>query len=115
RIHQCDCGIYCQRDLYSAFLAKFVDNNLFQVDQAKLAWMGTEPFLLAAWKQATKKETNLRVEGQVPSSFGSFPESERVATKVLIADAKNLDVVPFGYRSGESQIEASQPLEPPSL
>ncbi|MFB2935083.1 zinc ribbon domain-containing protein [Aerosakkonemataceae cyanobacterium BLCC-F154] len=111
RIHQCDCGVFSQRDLYSAFLAKFVDDNLLQVDQAKLAWLGSEPILLAAWKQATQKETNLRVEGRVPSSFGSFPESERVATKVLIADAKNLDVVPFW----ESQIEASQHFEPPSL
>jgi len=111
RIHQCDCGILCQRDLYSAFLSKFVDDNLLQVDLANLAWSGTEPFLLAAWRQATKKENNLRVEGRVPSSFGSFPESERVATKVLIADAKDLDVVPFW----EQPVEASQPLEPPSL
>lgn len=111
RIHQCDCGILCQRDLYSAFLSKFVDDNLLQVGQAKSAWSGTEPFLLAAWKQATKKETNLRVEGRVPSDFGSFPELERVATKVLIADAKNLDVVPMR----ESQIEASQPLETPAF
>lgn len=111
RIHQCDCGILCQRDLYSAFLAKFVDDDLLQVDQAKLVWSGTEPFLLAAWKQATKKETNLRVEGLVPSSFGNFPESERVATKVLKVDAEGLDVVPIW----ESQTEASHTLEPPSL
>lgn len=30
RIHQCDCGILAQRDLYSAFLSKFVDENHFE-------------------------------------------------------------------------------------
>lgn len=102
RIHKCDCGILCQRDLYSAFLSKFVDDDLLQVDQAKLAWSGTEPFLLAAWRQATQ-ETNLRVGGRVPSSFGKIPESERVATKGISASAKVLDVVPIR----ESQEEAS--------
>ena len=111
RIHQCDCGILCQRDLYSAFLAKFVDNELLQVDLAQLAWSGSEPILFAAWEQATKKETNLRVEGRVPSSFGKFPESERVAAKVQNADAKVLDVVP----NWESQEEALLHFEPPSL
>jgi transposase len=87
RIHKCECGVLCQRDLYSAFLARFVENDLLQVDQVNIAWSGAEPFLLAAWRQATQK-TNLRLDGQVPSSFGSFPESERVATKVLIPDTE---------------------------
>lgn len=111
RIHQCDCGILCQRDLYSAFLAKFVDEKeLLQANQAQNAWLGSEPILYAAWRQAT--QTNLRLEGRVSSSFGKFPESKQVAAKVLNVDVKNLDVVPFGYRSGESQVEASKHFEP---
>lgn len=110
RIHQCDCGILCQRDLYSAFLAKFVDEReLLQANQAQYAWLGSEPILYAAWKQAT--QTNLRLEGRVSSSFGKFPESQRVAAKVRNVDAKNLDVVPIR----ESQVEASLHFEPPSL
>ncbi|MFZ1029706.1 MAG: transposase [Limnoraphis robusta] len=110
RIHQCDCGILCQRDLYSAFLAKFVDGKeLLQANQAIDAWLGSEPILYAAWRQAT--QTNLRLEGPVPSSFGKFPESERVAAKVQNVDAKNLDVVP----NWESQVKASSHFEPPSL
>jgi len=102
RVHKCNCGILCQRDLYSAFLASFVDDNLLQVELANIAKSGTEPFLMAARRQATE-ENNLRLGGIVPSSFGIFPESERVATKVSIPDAEILDVVP---RNRESQEEA---------
>ncbi|MCL1470692.1 zinc ribbon domain-containing protein [Argonema antarcticum] len=111
RIHQCDCGILCQRDLYSAFLAKFVDENeLLQANQAQNAWLGSEPILYAAWRQAT--QTNLQLGGRVPSSFGKFPESERVAAKVQNVEAKVLDVVPNIW---ESQEEVSLRFEPPSL
>jgi hypothetical protein len=117
RDHKCECGIVAQRDLYSAFLARFVDeNNLLQADLAKLAWSGAEPFLWAAWLQASK--TNLRVVGHVPTSFGRqcvagvppvvatavhCPESERIAPEVLKVVAKNLDAV--APRS-ESQVKA---------
>ena len=82
RIHQCNCGIICQKDLYSAFLAKFMDENeLLQANQAKSAWLSGEALLYAATRKATT-QTNLRLEGQVPSSFGKFPESELLAAKV---------------------------------
>ena len=111
RVHKCNCGAICQRDLYSAFLARFVDDNLLQVDLANIAWSGAEPFLVAAWRQATE-ENNLRLGGIVPSSFGKFPESERVATKVSIPDTEILDAVPSNR---ESQEEVESELEPPSL
>ena len=111
RVHKCNCGVLCQRDLYSAFLARFVSNNLLQVNLANIAWSGTEPFLMAAWRQATQ-ENNLRLGGIVPSSFGKFPESERVATKVSIPDTEILDAVP---RNRESQEEVESELEPPRM
>jgi transposase len=111
RIHKCECGVLCQRDLYSAFLARFVENDLIQVDLANVAWSGAQAFLMAAWRQATE-ENNLRLGGQVPSSFGKPPESERVATKVLIPDTEILDAVPSNR---ESQEEVESELEPPSL
>jgi transposase len=48
RVHKCNCGVLCQRDLYSAFLARFVDNDLLQVDLAHLAWSGAQALLMAA-------------------------------------------------------------------
>ena len=118
RVHKCNCGVICQsRDVtcnvstYSAFLASFVDNNLLQVDLANIAWSGAQALLMAAWRQATA-ENNLRLGGLVPSSFGKFPESERVATKVSIPDTEILDAVP---RNRESQEEVESELEPPRM
>lgn len=103
RVHKCDCGVIAQRDLYSAFLARFVDDkNLLQADLASLAWSGAEPFLWAACLQASIN--NLRVGGLVPSSFGRCPESERIAQKVLISNTKILDVV---VSNNESQEQVS--------
>ncbi len=41
RRHSCDeCGATAQRDLYSAFLARFVEKNQLDISQAKKAWAG---------------------------------------------------------------------------
>jgi hypothetical protein len=69
RWHTCNCGVSAQRDLYSAFLARFVDSFSFflHADQAQKAWSGAESLLWAAWKKAIKPASG-RV---VPSSFGA--------------------------------------------
>lgn len=93
RVHKCGCGVYAQRDLYSAYLARFViggETDLLQADQAEKAWSGGERLLSAAWQQATK--TNPQVDGRVPSSFGK-PESEWVASKDESVSVEVLDVV----------------------
>ncbi|MFB2974997.1 hypothetical protein [Microseira sp. BLCC-F43] len=53
-------------------MARFVESDLLQVDKANVAWSGAKPFLLAARRQATET-INLRLGGQVPSSFGKLP------------------------------------------
>ena len=82
RVHQCDCGVLAQRDLYSAFLSRNVypETNLLQADLCLLHWSGVEPLLMAAWKRATTNQPTSG--GLLPSSFGRCPESEWVATKV---------------------------------
>lgn len=40
RWHKCACGVKAQRDLYSAYLACFVQNNELIADQAQKAWPG---------------------------------------------------------------------------
>ena len=55
RVHACPaCGLQMQRDLYSAYLIRFVDQQTFllHADQAQAAWPGWEPILRAAWQQA---------------------------------------------------------------
>lgn len=49
RIHACECGVGpVQRDLYSAFLARFVHEDRLDARQAELAWPGAEPLLRRA-------------------------------------------------------------------
>jgi hypothetical protein len=94
RIHQCECGIVAQRDLYSALLAKHIEPDTFvlQVSQLLEDWQSAELRLWAAWRTAT--ECNKPATGRViPSSFGRCPEVERVATEVLIEVPENQDVV----------------------
>lgn len=46
RVHQCECGLGpVQRDLYSAFLARFVRGNKLDASQAVEAWPSAEPLL----------------------------------------------------------------------
>jgi putative transposase len=55
RVHQCAaCDVQMQRDLYSAYLIRFVDPKTFllHADQAREAWPGAESLLRAAWQQA---------------------------------------------------------------
>ena len=106
RIHQCECGIVAQRDLYSAFLAKYIEPDTFvlQVSQLLDNWQSAELCLQAAWRTAT--ECNKVATGRViPSSFGRCPEVERVAAEVLIKMPKNQDAVGFRERqpNGESR------------
>lgn len=49
RTHKCPCGVECQRDLYSAFLARFVINgDTLDVARASQAWEGLCNALRAA-------------------------------------------------------------------
>ncbi|MGO8949374.1 MAG: zinc ribbon domain-containing protein, partial [Ktedonobacterales bacterium] len=50
RVHLCEgCGVQMQRDLYSAYLIRFVDpqTHLLHADQAQAAWPGWEPIRAA--------------------------------------------------------------------
>jgi putative transposase len=98
RVHGCGCGIYAQRDLYSAFLAKFVeckeDEYILQTDQAQRAWSSAEPLLQAAWRKS-----NQSVNGRTcPSSFGRFqeifPSQNRSPATERIVKFEALDAVP---------------------
>jgi putative transposase len=56
RVHSCKkCGLQMQRDLYSAYLIRFVDHKtyLLHADQEQSAWPGWEPILRAVWQRAS--------------------------------------------------------------
>ncbi len=70
RVHQCECGIGpVQRDLYSAFLAAYLDPRQSDPSQAQYQryWESAEARLRAAWEEVDQRAK----EGQaVPRSFG---------------------------------------------
>jgi hypothetical protein len=70
RWHQCTCGIGpVQRDLYSAFLAAYLDQTTPVPSHVQyvIPWIGAEARLRAAW-EAVQQRAN---EGQLlPRSFG---------------------------------------------
>src|SRR5258707_13314047 len=73
RWHTCSCGASAQRDLFSAWLARFVhpDTSLLSVGQAHGAWPGWEPTLQAAYEQAIQ---NQPARGRrLPAAFGRPP------------------------------------------
>ena len=59
RWHVCDCGVSAQRDLYSAYLARFVnpDTSVLKARQAADAWRRGEPLVQAATQHATLQPT----------------------------------------------------------
>jgi len=73
RWHACPCGASAQRDLFSAYLARFVHpaTSLLSVGQAHAAWPGAEPLLQAAYAQAIH---NQPARGRrLPAAFGRPP------------------------------------------
>ncbi len=106
RVHTCECGVIMQRDLFSAYLARFVEDDALQVAKAHESWPGAEPLLRTAWQQATQ---NQPASGQrQPPSFGHFvrgPSQSRSPEKESLPEHKTPDVVilaQVGVRADES-------------
>ncbi len=95
-----------QRDLFSAYLARFVEDDALQVAKANQSWPGAEPLLRTAWQPATQ---NQPASGQrLPSSFGHYPRGlsqSGASEKENLPDHKAADdVTPAqaGVRAAES-------------
>jgi transposase len=109
RWHECECGTTAQRDLYSAFLAMFVDQETYQLDagRAKEAWPGADALLRAAFERAVK---NQPASGRaIPASFGyrrsqSGSPAKAGATDRIVGrtEAEARDVVANPKGRGES-------------
>ena len=56
RWHVCDCGVEVQRDLYSAFLARCVEDGRLNVDRARREWSeGVDDLLRVALSDARQR------------------------------------------------------------
>ena len=90
RVHACDCGIVMQRDLFSAYLAKHVENERLQAADANEHWQGAEPLLQTAWQQAYNQPASGR---PVPSSFGTYRSQSGSSEKESLPEHEAQDVV----------------------
>jgi putative transposase len=86
RWHVCECGILVGRDLYSAFLAMHVKNNVFDAESASMSWLGFEQLL-----QAASEQNKSVIGGFIPASFsqtksrnGLLQNNSKTSNKVLL-------------------------------
>jgi transposase len=100
RFHRCNCGIECiQRDLYSAFLALYVDDDeILDRSQASMAWASAVPLLQQALSRA--KQTAIGKHWRACFGFSQRQSCSSVKGGSTASEAK--DVVRRGNASSES-------------
>ncbi|MCY0893247.1 MAG: transposase [Acidibacillus sp.] len=90
RVHACDCGVVMQRDLFSAYLAKHVNEERLQAADAYEHWQGAELLLRMAWQQANNQPASGR---PVSSSFGTYRSQSGSSEKESLPEHEAQDVV----------------------
>ena len=114
RIHRCSCGVVAQRDLFSAYLARFVEDGELNASAAQESWNGAEMLLQSAFERGKQTAS----QRPVPESFGTgkwsseksgSTEEERTTCKRWVPNDKAWDAVKPGVSQGmraqESQME----------
>lgn len=129
RVHRCECGVHAQRDLYSAFLAKYIDPDTYvlQVNLLLSSWESAELRLRAVAalfarrfppgecrSERTATINQPATGGLLPSSFGCCPETEQVAAEVEDQISKSQDDVARSV-GGQNPLSAEPPQQCESL
>ncbi len=88
RWHKCECKISAQRDLYSAFLARYVKNDTLDISQAKKAWPSANRLL----EQAISRLNKTAIGSKRLSTFGlnQSQSGSLVKDRSIISDAKDV-------------------------
>ena len=90
RWHHCEaCGVKAQRDLYSSFLARFVDDNRLDTTQAKKAWASAD-ILLGQAVSSLKETANSKF---LLASFGLDQRLSSLLVEKESVKGETLDVV----------------------
>ncbi|KAM3104590.1 RNA-guided endonuclease TnpB family protein [Phormidesmis sp. 146-33] len=68
RVHYDQTGVVMQRDLFSAYLSRFVTDNMLDVQTARDSYQGSESILNAAWQafQSASTKASLSSRESVP-------------------------------------------------
>ena len=89
RWHDCVCGAYAQRDLYSGFLARHVIDNRLDTHRAQDAWSGAGILL----EQAVSNLNKTTISKARLASFGLGQRQSSLPVKKESIRHKALDVV----------------------
>ncbi|MFQ5616796.1 MAG: zinc ribbon domain-containing protein, partial [Anaerolineales bacterium] len=101
RWHICDCGVVAQRDLYSAFLARYVEDDRLNVRLARENWPGTDFVLRAALSRIEPASG-----GHLPASFGLHRRLSRSSAMFSMQLVKTSDVV--GHQNSIDSVTESR-------
>lgn len=113
RWHVCNCGVQAQRDLYSAFLARYVRSNTLDMRQAQEAWPVAHTLLERAVLRLQQQAAN---GWMIPASLGVNRRGQRRSpVKGGSRNTEAADVVTLaqaGARAAEMSCACHQnPLE----
>ncbi len=111
RWHRCECGVEAQRDLYSAFLATCVEQNVLNADLAERRWSGADALLRTALSIVETQQANGR---RLPASFGVSRKQSLSSGKAMAQRAKTLGAVAHASVV-DAQREARHAAEPPGF
>ncbi|MEM9925732.1 MAG: RNA-guided endonuclease TnpB family protein [Cyanobacteria bacterium P01_D01_bin.50] len=95
RVHEDAAGFKMHRDLFSAFLARFVNDDLLSLLDAQREYSGAEPLLVDAWKlyQQTRSKVGA---SEIKSSHCSSDElsHKSVTSSQIVNKDKKLECMP---------------------
>ena len=107
RQHDCECGVHAQRDLFSAFLARFVTMNrgeaIVDISQAIDSWRGAEPLL--SHVVSTTRNNKRRLGRPLSASFGFSRSRSRSHGEERLDVGETVDAVAIPTRMSESHGE----------
>ena len=106
RAHSCGCGVYAQRDLFSAFLAAFVDNEVLNLRQAGEAWPGAKPLLERAWRECRKSTNGEDILASLGLSLCPGSELMRVKESKHGRDLLRKTKTPFVWKVRTRELES---------
>ena len=114
RWHKCpNCGITAQRDLYSAFLANHVTDDVLDRELAIAAWLGAESLLKQAMSRLQRESAN--AGNRVPQSFGLGRSKSGLPAKGSYTGSDNRDDVALAFIAAREPLKRAVLLTPRTL
>lgn len=94
RVHACRCGVVAQRDLFSGYLARYVDaTGRYQAEAALSGYQGVDSLLWAAWQRADVKYKQSSIGSPRSINVDAASALEKIVLETSHKSDKTQDVV----------------------